>query len=343
MSVRLALSAIAVVVLVVAPAASGSDPARGFLTAAFGMSAADIARIDAGRVVTRTLETSDKREVATLGIVRISTTPATYVERLLDIASFKRTEDILQIAKFGSPPQVDDLASLTLDEADIKALRECRVGDCAVRLPASEIERVRREIDWQAPDASRRAHQRVRQLLVDYVVRYQTNGAAAAMEYADRSPGLHVGREFASLVAADATTWTYVPSLRRHLLDYPAHGAPGATDFVYWSKERVHRRLVVSITHVAIAPATDASPVSYAIASKQIYAMHYFDASLGLTLLVRDATAPSPATYVVYLNRSRIDLFEGFFGGVARRIVVGKARGLVGEQLGRLQRLLAGA
>jgi hypothetical protein len=81
--------------------------------------------------------------------------------------------------------------------------------------------------------------------------------------------------------------------------------------------------------------------VNYAIASKQIYAMHYFDASLGLTLLVRDPSAPFPATYVVYLNRSRIDLFDGLFGGVARRIAAGRARSLVAQQLARLQRSFA--
>jgi hypothetical protein len=81
--------------------------------------------------------------------------------------------------------------------------------------------------------------------------------------------------------------------------------------------------------------------VAYAIGSKQIYAMHYYDASLGLTLLIPDRAAPSAATYVVYLNRSRIDLFDGLFGGVVRRVVAGRARGLVADQLQRLQRVLA--
>ena len=113
------------------------------------------------------------------------------------------------------------------------------------------------------------------------------------------------------------------------------------SDFVYWSKELIRGRPVISVTHVATAAAIDDSPVAYAIGSKQIYAMHYYDASLGLTLLVPDRAAPSPATYVVYLNRSRIDLFDGIFGGMARRLVAGRAKGLVAEQLQRLQRVLA--
>ena len=159
------------------------------------------------------------------------------------------------------------------------------------------------------------------------------------MEYADQMPRLNVGREFASLIDADPITSAYAPRLRRHLLDYPDSSDEGVTDFVYWSRELVRGRPVISITHVAVAAAVHDSPIAYAIGSKQIYAMHYYDASLGLTLLVPDRTAA--ATYVVYLNRSRIDLFDGLFGGIARHIVAGRARILVAEQLQRLQRVLA--
>src|SRR4030095_1658082 len=96
----------------------------------------------------------------------------------------------------------------------------------------------------------------------------------------------------------------------QHLLEYPTGPVPETTDIIYWSKERVSRRLVVSVTHLAIAR-TAGSATNYAFASKQIYGAHYFDASLGLTILVRDQSAPSPATYVVYINRSRVDIFNG--------------------------------
>jgi hypothetical protein len=336
MQLRLLPPLVALIALAGAPA-STSDPARTFLTTAFGLSAAEIRQIDGGEVLSRTLEVKNRRELATLGIVRINTTPSSYVERLADIATFKRTDKVLQIGIFGSPAQPGDLAPLTLEDGDLKRLQECRVDDCEVRLSADGIERVQREIDWRATDASLKASRLMRQLLTDYVARYGQKGTLATMEYADRAPRVNVGSEFASLVDADTVTWSYTPQLRRHLLEYPASSAQKMTDFVYWSKELVRGRPVISITHVAIAQAVDDSPVAYAVGSKQIYAMHYFDASLGLTLLVPDRTATSPATYVVYLNRSRIDLFDGMFGGMTRRLVAGRARTLVGEQLQRLQ------
>ncbi len=338
MRARLALSVFALVGLVAVPGGSTLDPARAFLTTAFNLSPADISAVDDGQIVARTLRVTNRREVATLGVIRIQTTPAAYVERLRDIVNFKRTDGVLQIGTFSDPPQQRDVAALTVEHGDLDRLRECRVEDCGLRLSADGIERIRREIDWRAADAPVKASDLVRRLLVDYVTRYHEVGAAAAMAYADTASPLNVGHEFASLVDADTATWKYVPRLRRHLLAYPAVTDEGMSDFIYWSKERVHSRPVISITHVAIAPAVDDGPVNIAIASKQIYAMHYFDASLGLTLLVRAPSGSSPATYVVYLNRTRIDLFDGLFGGVARRIAAGRARSLVAEQLARLQK-----
>jgi hypothetical protein len=327
------------IALLVAPDAATFDPARAFLVTGLNLSPAEIRRLDRGEVVSRTLDVTNRREVATLGIVRIETSPSMYVKRFRDIATFKRTADVVQIGTFRTLPVLEDVATLTVDEADLKRLRECRVGDCDVQLSAGGIERINREIDWGAADASRNANRLVRQVLIDYVSRYRQSGTTETMEYADRDRGLNVGREFASLLEADSFTLRYAPRLRRYLLEYPTASLESMTDFIYWSKELVRRRPVISITHVAIAAAVDDSPVAYAVGSKQIYAMHYYDASLGLTLLVPDPNATSPATYVIYLNRSRIDLFDGLFGGVARRIVADRARVLVGEQLQRLQRV----
>jgi len=314
------------------------EAAHAFLRTAYGLSESDIRRLDAGQVVSRTLHTTNSREVATLGIVRIATTPENYVSHLSDIARFKRTEDVLQIGTFSDPPQIGDVAALTIEEGDVRRLEGCRVDDCDLRISAEAIQEFR-PMDWRAADAPQVAAGVMKQLLVDYVTRYRRTGAAALMTYANRSQRLDVSAELAGLVDSDKVTWPHLEDLRRHVLDYP-HAHTAATDLIYWSKERVYKRPVISITHVSIMRQTGGGPIRFAVASKQIYAMHYFDASLGLTLLMPDTSSSSPATYVVYLNRSRIDLFDGVFGGIVRRIVSGKARALVASELSRLQRTL---
>ena len=222
---KLAPLTLALLGLVAAVGAAPLDPARTFLKTVFDLSPAEISGVDTGEVISRTLEVTNRREVATLGVVKIKGTPSMYVERLTDIAAFKRTDDVLQIGTFSSTPQLGDVASLTIEEADLKRLRSCRADDCNVRLSAEGIERFRRDVDWHTADASRVGGQLVRQLLVDYVARYRQSGAASAMEYADRAPRMNVGREFALLVDADTVTWKSVPRLRRHLLEYPAPSA----------------------------------------------------------------------------------------------------------------------
>jgi hypothetical protein len=325
--------------LLLATAAAGParDSSRSFLMNSFKMTSAEMDRADAGQVVSRTLNASDPREVATLGLVRIGVTPEFYVEQLTDIVNFKRDAAILQIGKFGNPPQAGDIADLTLEEWDVRKLRECRVGDCGLQLSAEAIERFRTGVDWQQADAEMQATRLMRQILVQYVTLYRHAGLGPSMQYADRGTPMDLGREFRALVDADVETWQHFAGLRRHLLEYPTAHVPETTDIIYWSKERVSRRLVVSMTHLAIARTAD-SATDYAIASKQIYGAHYFDASLGLTILLRDRSAPSPATYVVYINRSRVDIFSGVFAGIARKLVATKARSLVAEQLGQLQR-----
>jgi hypothetical protein len=60
------------------------------------------------------------------------------------------------------------------------------------------------------------------------------------------------------------------------------------------------------------------------VASKQIYANHYFNSSLALTGFVSVAGA-TPAAFLVYENRSRTDGLQGAFSKFKRRMIENKA------------------
>jgi hypothetical protein len=206
-----------------------------------------------------------------------------------------------------------------------------------VQLPATAIRRFQQEVDWQRADAAQEANKVMRLILVEYVAAYLTTGAAGSMEYADQPQRLDVGREFIALAQSDGPGWGAFHPLRRHLVEFPRGDSAGIRDLIYWSVERVGRRPVASITHLAIASLAPDTGAAYAVASKHLYGAHYYDSSLGLTVLVRDRSSTSPATYVAYLNRSRVDIFHGLFGPVARKIVSGRARATVADQLARLK------
>src|SRR5262245_42814525 len=178
--------------------ARGND-VRTFFAETLSLERGELDRLEAGDIVTRTLPASDAREVATVGVVRMRVTPEFYVSRLMDIATFKRADAVLQIGVFGSPPSASDVATLTLDQSDLRNLRDCRVGRCGVQLPAETIDRFQREVKWQRADAPTQANALMREFFADYVSRYQQSGAPAPMQYADREGTLDVTQEFVSL------------------------------------------------------------------------------------------------------------------------------------------------
>lgn len=337
----------ALLVGTLAAAASGpsTTPAANFLASAFDVTAGDLGKLNAGQIISRTLPVKDSREIAILAVARMRLTPEFYVQQMSDIVRFKHDDAVAQIGRFGTPPVLRDLEGLTLEEPDLKSLADCRVGHCGVQFSAGALEQFRSNVSWRSPSAEQQANTLMRQVLLGYVAEYQRKGVSASIQYADQHPLVDVEREFASLADENGDLWKQLPTLRQHLAGYPGHRAPGSTDIVYWSKEKLGRKPVVSVTHLAIVRTAGESPAEYAVASKQLYGSHYFDASLGLTVLVQDSSPPGPngpATYVVYLNRSRVDVFGGLFGGMIRKIVTSRARSGAADQLGRLQRRLEG-
>jgi hypothetical protein len=104
---------------------------------------------------------------------------------------------------------------------------------------------------------------------------------------------------------------------------------------IYWSKEDVGPKVIISLTHLVITPVNDGGPVVFAATSKQLYGSHYFDASLGLTLLLRDSDPGS--TVLLYFNRSRLDVLSGFLAGLKRAIVRSRGRSAMEDTLTRIR------
>ncbi len=77
-------------------------------------------------------------------------------------------------------------------------------------------------------------------------------------------------------------------------------------------------RPVLTITHQTLytLPAGRPPPApSAVIATKQIYATHYFDAALGLSLMFDDGSA---GFYLLSVNRARTRSLSSFLRGFAR-------------------------
>ena len=277
---------------------------------------ADFAALQANQPVVRLAPVSHKREIAVAGLVNIRAGADEFLRSYRDSMLRKSNGAILEIGSFSNQPALRDLESLTLETGDIEDLKDCTVGDCDVKLSAAMIERFRKEIDWNAPDYALKVTSLFKQMLSEYVSNYRTRGEAALIQYNDKQNQIDLAAEQRALSGSSG----YINSL---LADSNA-GLQPIEDAIVWSKIKFGLKPVIAVNHITIYKRDREVGPQVLIASKQIYASHYFNASLALTAFVTVPGA-SQGAYLVSENRSRADGLEGPFGKIKRGVVEKKA------------------
>ena len=189
------LAAVAAIAFVAAPGSTIAPDVRGLLGRYFKFTSSDVADLERGRVVKRSLDASAPGEIAVVGAARVGASADAFVARVRNIEEFKRGPDVIQIGRFSDPPRLDDLNPLTIDQDDLD-LRKCRVGSCDIRLPAEAIGRFQREIDWRAADANSRAASLFKQVLFEHVRAYVSGGRGRITEYDDEKRVVRPGDDF---------------------------------------------------------------------------------------------------------------------------------------------------
>jgi hypothetical protein len=108
--------------------------------------------------------------------------------------------------------------------------------------------------------------------------------------------------------------------------------APGVESFLYWSHETYGGgKPVVLVTHVAILRE---SPDTTIVVGKQILGTRYLDGALAMTAIT---TGRDGAHYLVYLNRSSVDLLDGFFGPIKRNVLESRLSSELPELIQKLR------
>src|SRR5205085_2147565 len=125
---------------------------------------------------------------------------------------FKQSEGVVAIGRFSDPPKLEDLNSLTVDDDDLDAKR-CRVGNCSVRLPAGDIVRFQREINWSAPDAKSRSVTLFKQMIFNHVSAYWSGADGRITEYDDDKRPILPVLEFAGILANSRYIGDLAPGL----------------------------------------------------------------------------------------------------------------------------------
>jgi len=275
-------------------------------------------RLLAGQPVTKLLDADPGKEVAIFGAVWIDAPMARYVAAVKDIERFESGAAFRVTKKISTPPRLDDFAQLTLPAEDVEDLKACKVSQCELKLSQEGIERLRREIQWSRADVHQQVDRLARQVAVDYVTGYVEGGNARLAVYRDADRPTFVAQEFTSMIERLPALAGILPDVRRYLLDFPRATLDNSTSFLYWQEAKFGLKPTIRINHLVISEQRDATIV----ASKMIYATHYFWTALELRVLVPDAQRGSGFWFVTE-SRSRSDGLSGFTG----RIIRGKVRG----------------
>jgi len=292
----------------------GQDSAKpprdlyGFLKTYIRFSKKDFKNLKRKGMVIKLLDSNVRREVPVFGIMRLNIPMRSYLSHLLTDNLLIETTNVLEAGKFSNPPTIDDVRNLSFGPKDVEALGNCKVGDCDIKLSKRAIHKIHSAIDWSTPGAEKKALSLVKTMMIDYIRDYLKRGNAAMAVYHDKKYALRMSQEFHSLLMESPYMYSYQPHFHDYLEYFPLRKMSGIRDYIYWVKEDIGAdRQVFSIEHITIFEPDTLKIARTLIASKQIYASHYFEASFGITALAPDPNGNPDFFYLIYLNRSRID------------------------------------
>jgi hypothetical protein len=296
------------------------------------------ARIEGGAAVVEVLPGKGP-DLGVFGTARVGVDGDRLVAWARRIEDFEKSQYVPVLVRFSEPPRLADLDALELGEDELDEVRHCRIGDCSIKLAAHEIERLREIAPTRDTERRAAVQAAFRQMMLDRALSYLSHGYDRTEPFADHGHPVTLGTEFEAVLARMRNGSLQPPGVLEDLRRFPRSTGGNDESFLYWSKDLFGAgKPVVSITHVVIARPSGVTGLDALIASKQIFATHYLSASLS----VLGVTHPSASgnRYLLYSRHSRVDLFEGPFAGMTRRLVEKRIRAGAPAALDAMRRRL---
>src|SRR5271169_1189842 len=289
-----------------------------------GLNDQQIQSISNGKAFAKVLDADSADQIRVFGAVHIDATPESYLKFASDIDALRKLPSYLAIQSFSDSPQLSDLEGFTLEEQDITELKNCKTGHCQVQLPTEAIEEFQQSIDWSVPDVADRVNHLAQRLALQALMEYMQGGNTALGAYRDKKHPAAVAETFASLVGRFEALPVYLPELNEYLLEYPKAKSDNVQAGFYWEKVNFGLKPTFRIVQKIVYRGAIGKEPAYAVAEKQIYASHYFETPLDLTVCVKDAQRPG--FYIITVKGSKQAGLTGLKGNIVRKVAVDKTR-----------------
>ena len=306
-----------------------------------GLNDDQIRSIREGKAIAKILDSPTADQVFVFGSVYINSTPERYLKFASDIDALRKLPSYLALRKFSDPPQLSDLTGFTLDEQDLKQLKNCKPGHCEVQLPTEAMEEFQRSVNWSASDAPDQANRLAQQMALQALLNYKQGGNVALGTYRDKNHPAAVAETFASLLSRSKALPVYLPQLHHYLLDYPKAESDDIESQFYWEKVNFGLKPTIRLVQAVVYQGKSPTEPAYAVAVKQLYASHYFETALDLTVCVRDSQSPNhDGFYLITLKGSQQAGLTGFKGSIVRKVAVDKTRSSLEKALASIKQKL---
>jgi hypothetical protein len=337
--IRTAAVLLAGVLSATAFATSGQDaePFK-FFREYVGLNDGQINSIRSGKAVAKILDSPTPDEVYVFGSVYVNSTPERYLKFASDIDALRKVPNYLAIQKFSDPPKLSDLDGFTLEEEDIKELKKCEPGHCEIQLPSEAMESFRQSINWSAPDVANQVNRLGKKMALEALDKYMEGGNAALGTYRDKHNPAVVADSFQTLISRSKGLPLYLPVLDQYLLDYPKANSDGIESQFFWEKVSFGLKPTLRILQAIVYRDKNSANPRYAVAVKQLYASHYFETALDLTICIPDKERSG--MYVITLKGSSQAGLTGLKGGIVRKVAVDRTRSSLEKALETIKQKL---
>jgi hypothetical protein len=321
---------------------SNSDLEK-FFRQDIGLSEDQIAAIRSGQPVAKTMPSRTPAEVFLFGAIYIHAAPESYLKFAQDFDRLRKLPNYLALGVFSNPPQPSDLKGFSFEPDDIKALQNCKPGDCLIQMPASSIEELQRSIDWSSAGADEQVNQLLQKTALQRLLAYQREGNQALGTYNDKRLATDVPEQFAYMLSYSKALPENLPDFYHYLLAYPKAKAANVDDTFYWARVKFGLKPTLRVVQMVTMRGDPAGSVAYAIAEKQLYASHYFETALDLSFCIRGSDdSKHPGFYLIMAMGSEQAGLTGVKGSIVRKAAVGRSVSNLQNALTNIKNTLEG-
>lgn len=283
------------------------------LASRFGLTPTERKTLKGGLEAVRALPVAAPDGVAAIGAIWIDARPDTYLQWAADVADFDRGSSVQAVQKLSTPPVAADFTSLTLSREELRELERCRVGACAMQLDADRIRAVQ-AIDWRRADAPARATDAVRAMMLDAARGYTASGPAGLPHYHDSKRATDVAANFTALMGEEGATGRVPAPLLEVMRSSPAALPSQTVSYLYWTTNTFGLKPTTRLNHTIVYRGGE-DGLAGVIATKQLYATHYFHGGLEMRYIVANP-ALDDRFALVMVTRTRSDGLTGITGAV---------------------------